>query len=185
MARGIHHGHHHQRRFAKRRATRDRGRVRQEPFALGSAPLAGLRRTAPAPAGPAGRTGHADEARAARAAVVPPNPGTGRAGEHNIRAQTDAAPLHGEVPDARTACQIHIAATCGVTDVIDPKPEHKAINARIAALDGVGAAGANVVARLMAQAETAAAITAITASTVAATSAATAAACSASSVACH
>ena len=109
--------------------------------------------------------------------------------EHDIRARVDAALLHGEMPDAPTACLIHLAAACRVTDAIYPRDQHEAIKARIAELDDAGAAGANVVAALVAQAETAAVtaatMAAITASTVAATSSATAAACSASTVACH
>ena len=109
--------------------------------------------------------------------------------EHDIRARVDAALLHGEMPDAPTACLMHLAAACRVTDAIYPRDQHEAIKARIAELDDAGAAGANVVAALVAQAETAAVtaatMAAITASTVAATSAATAAACSASTVACH
>lgn len=109
--------------------------------------------------------------------------------EHDTRARIDAVLLRGEAPDAETACLIHLAAACRVTDAIYPKAEHKAIKARIAALDDAGAAGADVVAHLVAQAETAAVtaatMAAITASTVAATSAATASACTASSVACH
>jgi hypothetical protein len=93
------------------------------------------------------------------------------------------------MPDAPTACLIHLAAACRVTDAIYPRDQHEAIKARIAELDDAGAAGANVVAALVAQAETAAVtaatMAAITAATVAATSAATAAACSASTVACH
>ena len=109
--------------------------------------------------------------------------------EHDIRARVDAALLHGETPDAQTACLVHLAAACRVTDAIYPREQHKAIRARIAKLDDAGVAGANAVAALVAQAETAAAtaatMAAITASTVAATSAATTAACTASSVACH
>ncbi|HKT42102.1 MAG TPA: GPP34 family phosphoprotein [Rhodanobacteraceae bacterium] len=109
--------------------------------------------------------------------------------EHDIRARVDAALLQGATPDAQTACLIHLAAACRVTDAIYPRDEHKAIRKRIAGLDDAGAAGANAVAALVAQAETAAVtaatMAAITASTVAATSAATTAACSASSVACH
>ena len=109
--------------------------------------------------------------------------------EHDIRARVDAALLQGETPDAPTACLIHLAAACRVTDAIYPRDQHKAIKARIAGLDDAGAAGANAVAALVAQAETAAVtaatMVAITAATVAATSAATAAACSASTVACH
>src|SRR5690242_4429898 len=109
--------------------------------------------------------------------------------EHDIRARVDAALLHGEMPDAPTACLIHLAAACRVTDAIYPRDQHEAIKARIAELDRAGAAGANVVAALVAQAETAAVtaatMAAITASTVAATSSATAAACIASTVACH
>ena len=109
--------------------------------------------------------------------------------EHDIRARVDAALLHGEMPDAPTACLIHLAAACRVTDAIYPRDQHEAIKARIAELDDAGAAGANVVAALVAQADTAAVtaatMAAITASTVAATSSATAAACSASTVACH
>ena len=109
--------------------------------------------------------------------------------EHDIRARVDAALLHGETPDAPTACLIHLAAACRVTDALYPRDRHQAIEARIAALGDAGIAGADAVAGLVAQAETqavtAATMAAITASTVAATSAATAAACSASSVACH
>ncbi len=109
--------------------------------------------------------------------------------EHDIRARVDATLLQGATPDAPTACLIHLAAACRVTDAIYPRDQHKAIKARIAQLDDAGAAGANAVAALVAQAETAAVtaatMAAITASTVAATSAATAAACSASTVACH
>lgn len=109
--------------------------------------------------------------------------------EHDIRARVDAALLHGETPDAPTACLIHLAAACRVTDALYPRDRHQAIEARIDALGDAGIAGADAVAGLVAQAETqavtAATMAAITASTVAATSAATAAACSASSVACH
>lgn len=108
--------------------------------------------------------------------------------EHDIRARVDAALLHAETPDAQTACLIHLAEACRVTDAIYPRDQHKAIKARIAELDDAGAAGANAVAALVAQAETAAVtaatMAAITASTVAATSAATTAACSAGSVTC-
>jgi hypothetical protein len=108
--------------------------------------------------------------------------------EHDIRARLDAVLLHGETPDAETACLIHLAAACRVTDAIYPRDQHKAIKARIDALGDAGIAGANAVAGLVAQAETqavtAATMAAITASTIAATSAATTAACSASSVAC-
>ena len=109
--------------------------------------------------------------------------------EHDICARVDAALLHDETPDAPTACLIHLAAACRVTDAIYPRAQHRAIEARIDELDDAGAAGANAVAALVAQAETAAVtaatMAAITASTVAATSAATAAACSASAAACH
>jgi hypothetical protein len=109
--------------------------------------------------------------------------------EHDIRARVDATLLHGETPDAPTACLIHLAAACRVTDAIYPRAQHGAIKARIAELDDVDAAGANAVAALVAQAETAAVtaatMAAITAATVAATSAATTAACTASTVACH
>jgi hypothetical protein len=108
--------------------------------------------------------------------------------EHDIRARVDAALLHGERPDPPTACLIHLAAACRVTDAIYPRDRHAAIKARIAELDDAGAAGANAVAALVAQAETAAVtaatMTAITAATVAATTAATTAACSASTIAC-
>lgn len=108
--------------------------------------------------------------------------------EHDIRARVDAALLHGQTPDAPTACLIHLAAACRVTDAIYPRAEHKAIRQRIAGLDDAGAAGANAVAALVARAETAAVtattMAAITAATVAATSAATTAACSASAAAC-
>jgi hypothetical protein len=109
--------------------------------------------------------------------------------EHDIRQRVDDALLHGATPDAQTACLIHLAAACRVTDAIYPRDQHKAIEARIDALGDAGLTGANAVAGLVAQAETAAVTTAtmaaITASTVAATSAATTAACAASSVACH
>ena len=108
--------------------------------------------------------------------------------EHDIRARVDAALLQGATPDAQTACLIHLAAACRVTDAIYPRDEQAAIKARIAALDDAGTSGANAVAALVAQAETAAVTAAmmsvITASTMAATSAATTAACSASSVTC-
>jgi hypothetical protein len=108
--------------------------------------------------------------------------------EHDIRTRVDAALLRGETPDAPTACLIHLAAACRVTDAIYPRDRHAAIKARIAELDDAGAAGANAVAALVAQAETAAVtaatMAAITAATVAATSAATTAACTASTVAC-
>jgi hypothetical protein len=108
--------------------------------------------------------------------------------EHDVRARVDAALLRGETPDAPTACLIHLAAACRVTDAIYPRDRHAAIKARIAEFDDAGAAGANAVAALVAQAETAAVtaatMAAITAATVAATSAATTAACTASAVAC-
>lgn len=110
--------------------------------------------------------------------------------EHDIRRRVDDALLHGQSPDAQTACLIHLAAACRVTDAIYPRDQHKMIEAHIAALGDAGnaGAGADAVAGLVAQAETqaatAATMAAITASTVAATSAATTAACSASSVAC-
>ena len=110
--------------------------------------------------------------------------------EHDIRARVDGALLHGETPDAATACLIHLAAACRVIDAIYPRAEHQAIKTRIGELDDAGAAGANAVASMVARAEsaavTAATMAAITASTIAATSAATAAACSASAAAaCH
>ena len=108
--------------------------------------------------------------------------------EHDIRRRVNDALLHGRSPDAQTACLIHLAAACRVTDAIYPRDQHKMIEARIAALGDAGIAGADAVASLVAQAETqavtAATMAAITASTLAATSAATAAACSASSVTC-
>lgn len=109
--------------------------------------------------------------------------------EHDIRARVDGALLHGETPDAETACLIHLAAACRVIDAIYPRAERRAIKARIDELDDAGAAGANAVATMVARAEsaavTAATMAAITASTIAATSAATTAACTASTVACH
>lgn len=108
--------------------------------------------------------------------------------EHDIRQRVDDALLHGATPDAQTACLIHLAAACRVTDAIYPRDQHKAIETRIDALGDAGLAGANAVAGLVAQAETAAVtaatMAAITASTIAATTAATTAACSASAAAC-
>lgn len=108
--------------------------------------------------------------------------------EHDIRARIDSVLLHGESPDAETACLIHLAAACRVTDAIYPRDQHKAVKARIGELDDAGTAGANAVAQAVTQAETAAVTAAmmgaIMASTVAATSAATSAACSASAAAC-
>ena len=108
--------------------------------------------------------------------------------EHDIRQRVDDALLHGATPDAQTACLIHLAAACRVTDAIYPRDQHKAIEARIDVLGDAGMAGANAVAGLVAQAETAAVtaatMAAITASTIAATTAATTAACSASAAAC-
>lgn len=108
--------------------------------------------------------------------------------EHDIRTRIDGVLLHGGKPDATTACLIHLAAACRVTDAIYPREEHKALEARIAALDSAGEAGANAVAGAVEKAEsaavTAAMMAAITASTISATSAATTAACSASSAAC-
>ena len=108
--------------------------------------------------------------------------------EHDIRQRVDDALLHGQPTDAQTACLVHLAAACRVTDAIYPRDQRKTIEARIAALGDAGLAGANAVAGLVAQAETAAVtaatMAAITASTLAATSAATTAACSASTVAC-
>lgn len=108
--------------------------------------------------------------------------------EHDIRARMDGVLLRAESPDAQTACLIHLAAACRVTDALYPKAEHAAIKARIAELGDAGSAGANVVASMVAQAETAAVtaatMAAVMASTVAATSAATTAACTASTVAC-
>ena len=109
--------------------------------------------------------------------------------EHDIRTRVDNALLHGATPGAQTACLIHLAAACRVIDAIYPRDQHKAIDARIETLGDAGLAGANAVADLVAQAETAAVtaatMAAITASTIAATTAATTAACAASSVACH
>ena len=109
--------------------------------------------------------------------------------ERDIRARLDGVLLHDESPDAATACLIHLAAACRVTDAIYPRDQHEAIRARIAQLNDPGAAGANAVADMVARAETAAvtaaAMSAITASTIAATTAATTAACSASVVVCH
>jgi hypothetical protein len=108
--------------------------------------------------------------------------------EHDIRARVDAALLQGATPAAPTACLIHLAAACRVTDAVYPREQQVAIKARIGELDDAGVAGANAVAALVVQAETAAVtaatMAAITAATVAATSAATTAACSASTVAC-
>ena len=109
--------------------------------------------------------------------------------EHDIRTRVDGALLYGQTPDAQTACLIHLAAACRITDVIYPRDRHTAIKARIDELGDAGTAGANAVAGLVAQAETqavtAATMAAITASTIAATSAATTAACSASPVSCR
>jgi hypothetical protein len=108
--------------------------------------------------------------------------------EHDIRARLDGVLLHGQPADAQTACLIHLAAACRVTDAIYPRDQHPAIRARMAELDDAGAAGANAVADMVARAETAAVtaatMAAITASTIAATTAATTAACSSSSIAC-
>lgn len=104
--------------------------------------------------------------------------------EHDIRARLDAALLHGETPDAQTACLIHLAVACRVIDAIYPRAQHKAIKARIDEIGDAGSAGAHAVASRVAQAETAAVTAATMASTIAATSAATTAACSASSAAC-
>lgn len=105
--------------------------------------------------------------------------------EHDIRAKVDAALLHGATPDAQTACLIHLAAACKVTDAIYPHNQHKAIKARIATLDDAGTAGANAVAGLVAQAETAAVTAAMMSAVTASTIAATSAACSASAVVCR
>ena len=109
--------------------------------------------------------------------------------EHDIRARIDGVLLHGATPDAETACLVHLALACRVTDAIYPRSEHKAIKARIDVLDATGSTGANAVAGAVTQAETAAITAAMTttiiASTIAATSAATAAACSASAVSCR
>ena len=109
--------------------------------------------------------------------------------EHDIRTRVDDALLHGQSPDAQTACLIHLAAACRITDAIYPRDQHQAIKARIDALGDAGIAGADAVAGLVAQAETqavtAATMAAITAATVAATSAATTAACSAGAVGCR
>jgi hypothetical protein len=109
--------------------------------------------------------------------------------EHDIRARIDGVLLHGQSPDAQTACLIHLAAACRVTDAIYPRDQHNTIRARMTELNDAGAAGANAVADMVARAETAAVaaatMAAITVSTIAATSAATAAACSASSAACN
>ncbi|MGH8215919.1 MAG: GOLPH3/VPS74 family protein [Rhodanobacteraceae bacterium] len=108
--------------------------------------------------------------------------------EHDIRARMDGALLHGETPDAQTACLIHLAAACRVTDAIYPRDQRKAIESRIEELGDPATAGANAVADMVAQAEnaavTAATMAAITASTIAAPTAATAAACSASAASC-
>lgn len=109
--------------------------------------------------------------------------------EHDIRTRVDDALLHSQSPDAQTACLIHLAAACRITDAIYPRDQHQAIKARIDALGDAGIAGADAVAGLVAQAETqavtAATMAAITAATVAATSAATTAACSAGAVGCR
>lgn len=108
--------------------------------------------------------------------------------EHDIRSRIDGVLLHGATPDPQTACLIHLAAACRVTDAIYPRDRRKAIASRIEELGAPAAAGANAVADMVARAETAAVtaatMAAITASTVAATTAATTAACSASSVVC-
>jgi Golgi phosphoprotein 3 len=104
--------------------------------------------------------------------------------EHDIRARLDGVLLHGQSPDAATACLIHLAAACRVTDAIYPRDQHKAIRARIAELNDPGLAGANAVADMVARAETAAVTAATMAAITASTIAATAAACSASAVAC-
>jgi hypothetical protein len=108
--------------------------------------------------------------------------------EHDIRARLDGVLLRGQPADAQTACLIHLAAACRVTDAIYPRDQHDAIRTRMAELDDAGAAGASAVADMVARAETAAVtaatMAAITASTIAATTAATTAACSSSSVSC-
>lgn len=105
--------------------------------------------------------------------------------EHDIRAKMDAALLHGATPDAQTACLIHLAAACRLTDAIYPRDQRPAIKARIATLDDAGTAGANAVAGLVAQAETAAVTAAMMSAVTASTIAATSAACSASAVVCR
>lgn len=105
--------------------------------------------------------------------------------EHDIRAKVDAALLHGATPDAQTACLIHLAAACRVTDAIYPRDQRRAVKARIATLDDAGTAGANAVAGLVAQAETAAVTAAMMSAVTASTIAATSAACSASTVVCR
>lgn len=105
--------------------------------------------------------------------------------EHDIRAKVDAALLHGATPDAQTACLIHLATACRVTDAIYPRDLHQTIKARIATLDDAGTAGANAVAGLVAQAETAAVTAAMMSAVTASTIAATSAACSASAVVCR
>jgi hypothetical protein len=105
--------------------------------------------------------------------------------EHDIRAKVDAALLHGARPDAQTACLIHLAAACRVTDAIYPCDQRKAIKTRIAALDAADTAGANAVASLVTQAETAAVTAATMSAVMASTVAATSAACSASTVVCR
>lgn len=104
--------------------------------------------------------------------------------EHDIRARLDGVLLHGQSPDPATACLIHLAAACRVTDSIYPRDQHKAIRARMAELNDAGAAGANAVADMVARAETAAVTAATMAAIIASTTAATAAACSASSAVC-
>lgn len=105
--------------------------------------------------------------------------------EHDIRAKVDAALLHGATPDAQTACLIHLAAACRVTDAIYPRDRRQTIKARITTLDDAGTAGANAVAGLVAQAETAAVTAAMMSAVTASTIAATSAACSTSAVVCR
>lgn len=108
--------------------------------------------------------------------------------EHDIRARIDGVLLHGATPDPQTACLVHLAAACRVTDAIYPRSQHKAIKTRIAALDDAAKTGAQAVAGAIATAEAAAVsaamMGAIMASTIAATSAATASACAASAASC-
>jgi hypothetical protein len=104
--------------------------------------------------------------------------------EHDIRARLDAVLLHGERPDARTTCLIHLAAACRIPNVLYAARDLQTVKSRIAELSDIEQAGVDAVTSAVASAQAAAVAAAMAGAIAAATVAATSAACSSAAAAC-
>ncbi|HET6632475.1 MAG TPA: GPP34 family phosphoprotein [Rhodanobacteraceae bacterium] len=109
--------------------------------------------------------------------------------EHDLRARMDAVLLHDQPADARTRLLIEAAHSCHLLDALYPRAQHKAVHARLKALQSLPDACASAIGQVLQaqQAQQAAIVAVICASTVAATAAATSAAtaaCAASAASC-